>query len=155
MEKEIERGSEIKSIADLKRREWYDVDEFIKQVLLQHGYVRCWGCIGEKDEKGNQVRIIKHDGVLELKVEALKFKGKVFISVDWNDTFIVYFVKNNIVHHISKNMYFDMVVGEIDSLIEDRDSNQNIVLCEKTIFEGNRKIKASSSSEFDAFLNGI
>lgn len=80
--------------------------------------IRCWGfnkpyCFGEESHKG-------HLGGLQFNVRGLRFKGKVHVALNANDTYTIFVAKPRATEYtqIIEGVYCDDLTAILDDFIE-------------------------------------
>ena len=104
---------QMKFISEIGQRQ-FDMAQTWAQLTMGNKFwvVGSWG-VSKKVNYGNKV--------LMLQVNGAHHKGKVYITLAWDDTYTVYITTNqNTVLKKFEMIYFDMLTDVIDGFVETR-----------------------------------
>ena len=87
----------------------FNVEELYRNISRLNT-VFCWGAhkwVGHKDK------------FLKFNVQGYLFKGHVYITLAYNDTFTVYFTTSHgTIKEVKEEVYIDMLIDTIDRVVE-------------------------------------
>lgn len=104
-------------VEELKKgtRRFVDVNETLRWIKRDVRKFICWGATAftiDKDERGEIY-------FLRFFVSGMKHTGHIYIVVNGNDTFRIYYTSNKgTIRHIHDEIYVDMLNEVIDNKIE-------------------------------------